>query len=201
MPAILTEPHYFPCIGQVAAIVRDGSVYFDMQSRFVKQTYRNRCLILSANGPQSLTVPIMNGSNYLPMSEVIISPDHDWKRQHLRAIRSAYSSSPYYLFYSEKIETLLNKNHERLMDLLLDSYMLIFELFKTSVLFLRPGQEENLSASYTDLRNLFSPKVPSTCNLKPYSQVFTYKFEFVPGLSVLDFLFNCGPNISYLTTI
>lgn len=195
MRAILTEPHYMPCVQQVAAIAHADLLLLHCGGRYRKQTYRNRCHILSANGVQALTVPVAKGNNWLPLHQVKISPHEHWQRQHCKAIRSAYGGSPYFLYYADAICNGIMQPVQSLALFTVSLYHTLLPLLGIS----KPIRIYNEmefplpDLVVTNLQDVHLPHSPVAGNLLTYPQVFGYKHGFVPGLSVLDLLFNQGP--------
>lgn len=174
----------------------------DVNEFFVKQTFRNRCTILGADGKLDLVVPIHKRNSKQLMKEVKISYDENWKKIHWKSIESAYRSSPYFEFYEDEFYSFYHDNeHQLLIDFNLDLMKLILKLLKTT-------SELNLSASYieqavdvVDFRTEISPKNKNLnqLNQPEYIQVFSDKLGFQKNLSILDLLFNEGPNaLAYL---
>ncbi len=182
-------------------IVADECV-IDVNEHFVKQTFRNRCTILGADGKLDLVVPIHKRNSKQLMKEVKISYDENWKKIHWKSIESAYRSSPYFEFYEDEFYSFYHDNeHQLLIDFNLDLMKLILKLLKTTRVF-------NLSASYieqavdvVDFRTKISPKNKNLnqLNQPEYIQVFSDKLGFQKNLSIIDLLFNEGPNaLAYL---
>ena len=163
---------------------------------FLKQTYRNRCLILSANGPLALTIPIVHNGSNIPISEVRISKQGNWQKLHWNALVSAYERSPYFEYYADIFRPFYEKTWERLVDFNAATRDAILHLLEIDVN-VKPTREYARSFHGEDCRMLISPKRAladdSRFCPKPYWQVFQHKFGFVPGLSIIDLLFNMGP--------
>jgi hypothetical protein len=188
-PAILSL-HYLPSIEWFHHFLA-GDTVIDIHEHYLKQSYRNRCVILSANGPLALTIPVKKKDSKQPLATIEIENDFNWQKQHWEAIRSAYNSSPYFEFYAHYFEPFYTKPFTHLYAYNKALIELCLKLMKTGkplVLSTKYIQEED-----HDLRNSIHPKKPSGINNKPYLQVFTEKFPFQPNLSILDLLFNQGP--------
>ncbi len=158
---------------------------------YIKQTIRNRCTILDANGPLDLVVPVQKANSKQLYKEVKISYHDNWQRQHLRAIASAYGSSPFYFYYKDKFENIVLQNYNYLIDLNLAITDMLFERYK-----LKPVQSKielsentiiNPAIQKQNERNYLMQLASKQQN---YPQVFSSKFGFVSGLSILDRLFN-----------
>lgn len=186
---------YLPPIAYVAKLAMFDNITIEQHETFPKQTYRNRAEILTANGVLSLYVPATRtNGNHTYTKDIEISYAENWNVQHWRAIESAYSSAPYFLYYKDEIEAILMKRHKYLLDLnrLLLEYCLKRMKIACAV---------NVSDTYLtdmdegDYRNTFSPKRRLDSEIfATYSQVFDTKFPFQANLSIIDLLFNLGPD-------
>ena len=175
-------------------------IYIEACENYQKQSYRNRCRFYAADGVQSLSFPIIHEGNThkRPVSEVKIDYSTPWVMQHKRAIVSAYRTSAYFEYYQDELFAILDSKPEKLIDL--NTRLLEFFLEKTGI-----KAEIRMTESYggqedcEDLRESIHPKRPDTIlqNLKlekPYFQVFAEKHGFIPNLSIMDLLFNEGPD-------
>jgi len=171
-------------------------VQIEAYENFQKQSYRNRCEILSANGELSLSVPLIKGKNLkTPIRDIEIDYTIDWQKQHFKTLESAYQSSPFYEYIIDDFFFVFEKKEKFLFDL----NLLIFDQLRT---YLQIESELVLSSDYiqdskSDYRNSIHPKVKmqkkdSLFTSKEYYQTFNDKFKFVPNLSILDLLFNEG---------
>lgn len=159
---------------------------------FEKQHIRNNCDILTANGILKLSVPLVNRQNKSITNEIEISYAENWIAKHCRSIESAYNNSPYFEFYWDDYLKILNTKHNLLIDL-------NTAILKTSLKHLKSKKEICYSNSYVDVDETFldlrlkKSFATESTSLKPYQQVFTEKFGFSKNLSILDLVFNCGP--------
>ena len=185
---------YLPCIAYIREIARHDIILIETQENFVKQTYRNRCKILAANGTLSLIIPIEHEGSQL-ISEIKTQSEIDWKRHHWQSIISAYNNSPYFLYYKDKFEKIyFDKSIHTLFEFnlkLLELCLFLLKI-KTKLKF-----TEAYNRDYQpDYRNSFSAKKMDVSDLiiKPYYQVFDSKFGFQTNLSIIDLLFSQGPD-------
>ena len=193
-------------------------VYMETCENYQKQSYRNRCRFYAADGVQALSYPIIHegGTHKQPISEIRIDYSTPWLQQHKRAIISAYRTSAYFEYYQDELFEILDRKPERLIDLNMD--ILRFFIEKTGLAIdLRTTSEYSREGLLTaadggiieceDLRETIHPKRPNTILKdlkleKPYFQVFSQKHGFQSDLSVMDLLFNEGPDsICYLKAI
>ena len=179
------------------------TVIVEQYETFPKQTYRNRAVILSANAPLPLIVPVIHtDGNHTLTKDIGISYAEHWNIKHWRTIESAYNSSPYFLYYKDRIHDILLSEHTRLIEMnsLLLQYFLQRLNIHTEISYSKdftPYSFEPETSDTLDYRKSFSPKAPYTaCQFPAYSQVFDSKFPFYPNLSILDLLFNLGPEAS-----
>ena len=190
-------------------------VYIEACENFQKQSYRNRCRFYAADGVQALSFPVVHeaGTHKLPISEIKVDYSTPWVQQHKRAIVSAYRTSAYFEYYQDELFAILDSRPATLFEL---NFALIrFFVEKTGIKvdlrlthdYSREGMvvaEDGTSVICEDLREVIHPKRPnailSSMGLeKPYFQVFARKYGFKSDLSIMDLLFNEGPDsIMYL---
>jgi hypothetical protein len=190
--------NYLPNILWMRYFLTDNAI-IDTHEHFVKQTYRNRAMILSANGPLALTIPVQKTAHKIPVHE--LKPEHtiNWQRQHLESIKSAYGSAPYFIHYIDAFEKLYQTKTASILQF-------EFDLLELCIRFLKVDKQIWLSNGYIhcgendiDLRQYITPKVKPLEQFNPYLQVFSEKFPFEPNLSIVDVLFNNGPrSIDYI---
>ena len=193
-------------------------VYIEACENYQKQSYRNRCRFYAADGVQPLSFPIIHeeGTYKHPVKDIKVDYSTPWLLQHKRAIVSAYRTSAYFEYYQDELFAILDGCPEKLLDL--NMALLRFFIEKTGLkVDLRLTEEyskEGMIADVdgnnipcVDLREVIHPKRPNTIlnNLaleKPYFQVFAPKYGFQSDLSIMDLLFNEGPDsILYLKKI
>ena len=179
-------------------------VYIEACENYQKQSYRNRCRFYAADGVQSLSFPIMHegGTHKLPISEIKVDYSTPWLQQHERAIISAYRTSAYFEYYQDELFDILESKPERLLDL--NMAILRFFIEKIGLAVDLRLTEDYVKDAPDDFRELIHPKRPDNILKKmglekPYFQVFAPKYGFKSNLSVMDLLFNEGPDsILYL---
>ncbi|UYZ65206.1 WbqC family protein [Hymenobacter weizhouensis] len=208
MAVVLFEAQYNPPIAFFAALVGADTLLLEAQEHYRKQTYRNRCLILTAQGVQPLTVPVVDGnrSEKVKSSEIEIDYRQNWTHRHWRTLQTAYGSSPYFEYYADYLHDLYRQKPALLFDFnvsLLHFYLkcLRFRLpVEFTAEYVSPTSHSlihSLAHSLIeDRRDWLTPKPaaaaePDRTSARPYAQSFGK--DFVPGLSILDLLFMQGP--------
>ena len=197
MKSALLSSTYFGPIQWYQKLNRYDNCLVEQYDHFVKQTYRNRCVIASTAGLQSLTVPTeaYEGPKCY-MRDIRISDHGNWRHLHWNALASAYGESPFFEFYADDLRPFYEKHWDYLIDFNMAITQKMCELLD-----IHPSIK--LSNSYTkaeetefdDFRDVIRPKHPQpdpTFSPRPYYQVFARKHGFLPNLSILDLLFNEG---------
>lgn len=189
---------YLPNVAWMRQLLANPCI-IDIHEHFTKQTYRNRAVILAANGPLQLTIPIQKTGPKMTMKDLI--PDHsiNWQRQHWESIKTAYGSSPFFIHYAPHFEKLYSQPVAHVLSFEIDLLHLILKLFKVNPDFTLSEKFIERDEHVTDLRDVISPKVISNEVFKTYLQVFAEKFPFQANLSCIDILFNHGsPGLRYI---
>ena len=216
---LLSELQYCPPTTFFAELLRADALLLEAQEHYQKQTYRNRCLIRTAQGVQPLTVPVVDGnrSEKVRTADIAIDYSQNWVHRHLRTLQTAYGNSPYFEYYADYLRDIYVQKPVRLFDLnrqLLDLLLRCFRLtlpitytteYRPHPAPPRPAAPLTSSPNFIlDRRDCLTPKSARSLTLpdspadapalRPYPQVFGPGFE--PGLSVLDLLFSQGPAAS-----
>ena len=167
---------------------------------FPKQTYRNRASIHSPNGKLDLIIPVVKGANlHSTIKDVKISYDFKWQRQHLMSLQTAYRSSAYFEFYEDSFMPFYEKRWIFLFDYNQELLQLILKSLKIDATFSFTEEYFKTVEGYTDFRGSIHPKQSSSIQVKSYFQVFEERNGFIENLSIIDLLFNQGPqSISYI---
>ena len=194
---VLLSTAYFPPAEYFSLVACSDKVMIERYENYIKQTYRNRCVILGANGPLSLIVPVLRGSFHkTPLRDLRIDNGRRWRELHLRGIISAYTSAPFFEYYYDVISSVISRPCSFLTDLNNEAMTVMCEAIglkaelSFSSGFIAVGSHEN------DYRYSITPKLPSAVNGytdMQYTQVFREKFGFVSRLSIIDVLLNNGP--------
>ncbi len=202
--SVLLSTAYFAPIQYYSEFLTAETAYIEQFENFIKQTYRNRCVILGGNGPISLVVPVVKGrGSKILIKDLQISYDTDWQRNHWRTIFSAYNSSPFFEFYKDDIFPFFITKPKFLLDFNMKIHETICELLEIETSTQLTSDFEKVTPGTLNLRESISPKKNTDNELKSqfknYTQVFSEKLGFIPNLSILDLIFNVGPDsCSYL---
>ena len=185
-PTILSTS-YFPPIKYFQCINTYNPIYIEQYENYQRHSIRNRTKILGANGTVLLTVPIKKGSSTTLIKHIEIAGNR-WRKNHINSIKSAYGSAPFFIYYFEEIEKIINKNHNFLLDLNNDILSYFLNEFKINKEIKKPDTYlTNYSNHFSDQRN----QINLNQKFKKYHQVFDE--NFTENLSVIDLIFNVGP--------
>jgi hypothetical protein len=199
---ILISTAYLPPVHYFSIVAKAEEVVIEQYETYPKQTYRNRCEIYSANGKIPLIIPVHKpDGNHTMTKDIRVSNHEKWQLLHWRAIKAAYANSPFFLYYQDELEHFFTEKVSGLLDFNTRLMKVILELI---------GIEKKIN--YTedflkephdilDYRWKITPKKPySDFQTNEYYQSFNEKHGFIPGLSIIDLLFNLGPETGeYLT--
>jgi len=221
MNTLLLPTSYMPPLNYVALLLKSSCAVIEIHETFPKQTHRNRCEIMTANGIMRLSVPVVRtNGNHTLTQDITVSYAERWNIQHIRAIESAYNTAPYFLYLWDPLKAILLERHEKLIDL--NAKLMDYLLSKLSIECQLNYSEEYLigqqaadSTQLIDLRDMFAhnkginpieqPSTPSPINIltsqhlnistshPPYYQIWADRHGFCPNLSIIDLLFNLGP--------
>jgi hypothetical protein len=175
-------------------------ILIEREEHFPKQTYRNRANVYTPDGVLTLVVPVVKGSKtHTKIKDVKISYDFEWQRLHWLSLQACYRRSAYFEYYEDEFAVFYEKKFPFLFDY--NEHLLLF-ILKAMRLRVELNYTESYEAEYPsliDYRKTFNPKKETDFNQKPYFQVFEDRKGFLKNLSIIDLLFNQGPNsINYL---
>ena len=189
---------YLAPISYYAILLQQPNCSIELNEHFVKQSIRNRCEIYGANGKLRLTIPKeRKGSSKTIISEIKISYKQNWQKEHWNAIVSTYNSSPFFEYYKDELQAIFEEKEAYLVDFNSKLQKVILSILqeeievKTTTEYLHKG-------NFSDLRN-HNWELETQAK---YDQVFMEKHGFIPNLSILDLVFNLGPQSSeYLLNV
>lgn len=200
---LLLSTAYFPSISYFA-LIKKYPVIIEQYETYPKQTYRNRCKIYTDKGPMRLTVPVKKpNGNKSKTNEILIYNDEKWFLNHWKTIKSAYESSPYFLYYKDDLKDIFLHRFKLLLELNAAILNKISEILDIKPTITYTNNFEKAPDNIIDMRNYFHPKNSIKENEQPkYEQVFSERHGFIPDLSILDLLFNLGPETNkYLSDL
>ncbi len=194
---IVLSSVYAGNIDYYSSLISSNSAVIDVHEFFRKQSYRNRCVIAGANGPLNLIVPIQRGSGKTKVKDIKIDHSQNWKKIHWKSLESAYRTSPYFEYYEHLFYPVYSEDKLKfLMDLNDKMAEIILSCLQFEKSIPKSNQYVSKVGESVDYRQKIHPKQPNldvSAGVK-YIQVFEDKLGFFPNLSVLDLVFNEGPN-------
>ena len=194
--SLVIHPTYFPNILFFSKILNQDKILFEVNDNYIKQSLRNRTSIYHANGILNLSIPVKYSSKKKQIfKEIEICNETDWQKKHLKSIKFAYQSSPYFEFYENRFEKIFTKKEKFLIDINLKSVALLFEFIDRKLKYNFTEKYNQNYTGYVDSREISNFKFSDkSLSFKKYTQVFEIKYGFKENLSMLDLLFNYGPN-------
>ena len=201
MNSAIIEIQYFPPVSYFTVMVKYDTLIIESCENYQKQSYRNRCRILTSNKIDDLTIPVIKGNSKAGIRNIKIDNKQKWIYRHWRAIKSAYGKAPFFEHYEDSIHRLIARDHKFLFD---KNLAILHEIF--TYLGMDPDLqftdtfERNIFDKADDLRNSIHPKsepdYPSFFKPEKYIQLFGN--TFFANLSILDLLFCEGPNAAHI---
>lgn len=200
MKTVYLSSAYLAPVEYYTKLATYDKIYVEQHDHYMKQTYRNRCTIAAPDGELPLSIPTVKPDTpKCPMKDIRISDHGNWRHLHWNAIESAYNSTPFFEYYKEDFRPFYEKKYEFLIDFNEELCRMICELIG-----LHPNMERteayktDFTSDETDFRECIHPKKDFHIEdpefvAKPYYQVFEQKLGFIPNLSIIDLLFNMGP--------
>jgi hypothetical protein len=207
MTKVLFPIAYLPPVSWIALAHYYKDVSIELLETYPKQTFRNRCIIATASGRLNLSVPVIRiNGNHTKTADIIIDHSKNWQQLHWRSIETAYNKSPYFMFYRDRFEPIFFKKHEKLIELNRNLLEIVFKTLQIHSINLNFTSEYKTNTTELDFRTRFNPKSNPyqniTSNIPRYIQVFEEITGFLPDLTILDLIFNLGPEaLPYLKKI
>ncbi|MDR2407041.1 MAG: WbqC family protein, partial [Bacteroidales bacterium] len=177
-------------------LYNNDRIIVEKHDNYVKQTYRNRCVIASANVLQILSIPIVKPTSLMKCltKDIRIAEHGNWRHLHWNALISAYNSTPFFEYYVDDFRPFYEKHKEFLFDFNEELRELVCSLLDITPSVSYSFEYIIPKAGQLDLREAIHPKKKAVAgNFKPYYQVFENKYGFRSNLSIIDLLFNMGP--------
>lgn len=195
--SILIELQYLPSIAFFSNLEGKEKLILEAKEFFEKQTYRNRCHLLSSQQIEILTVPLQGANKKIKTKDIKIDNNQNWNKKHWRSIQTCYGKSPFFEFFADEFKGIYEKDYIFLWDLNLELLTICLKITGQKIKITESVKyEKNVLGNVMDARSLIHPKKPDNLNqfYKPtaYGQSFGNNFE--PNLSVIDLLMNEGPN-------
>ncbi|MCX6267683.1 MAG: WbqC family protein [Bacteroidetes bacterium] len=203
MPLLLATA-YLPPVNYMARAIHAEAIVIEAFETYTKQTCRNHCAIYGPNGLQILSIPVIKANgNHTLTKDVLISTHQPWQKIHWRSIETAYNNSPFFLYYRDPLAQFYEKKFRYLIDLNTEIFQVLLKLLKRERPVTFSDSYEKMPIQQTDLRTILVAKHSSRLtNIPHYTQVFESRHGFIPGLCILDTIFNLGPEAAfYLETI
>lgn len=197
---VILSTAYLPNVHYFTKLLGGGEVRIEAHETYPKQTYRNRCQILGANGVLQLSIPVKKVlGNRTPIMLVEIENDTLWQKNHWRTIESAYRNAPFFDFLADELLPFYSRRYSNLWEFNTSLMRALLAFVGSQPAFeSTPTYVATYGADAADFRSVISPKVSFGADAQfapvPYFQVFGSKFGFVPNLSVVDMIFNEGLN-------
>lgn len=191
----VVSPAYLPNVYYCSWILTQNKVYFVTDSHYQKQTIKNRSEIYGANGKLNLTIPLEHTKTSILQKdmEVCVANEISWQKQHWKSICSAYRSSPYFEFYERDLAPFYKKKITYLLNFNLEILLKIMELIESPLAYELVKWNVN---EHKRMEGLIDSKKKVDWKNEPYTQVFANKYGFQNNLSILDVVFNLGPESS-----
>lgn len=188
---------YLPSIKYVSLFLKSENPVIELYETYQKQSCRTRCRVMTANGIQTLTVPVVKtNGNHTLTKDIEISYKEAWQQVHLRCLESAYRKSAYFDYYFPYFEKIYKQKFDTLIELNEYSFKVILKLMKIKKEFSYTEDFEKIT-DINDYRISLSKDGTYYADTRPYYQVFADRHGFVANLSIVDLLFNEGNNSIY----
>lgn len=189
---VLLSTAYLPNLEYLTQVIKHNTIVLEKYEHFVKQTYRNRCEVLTSNGRMTLSIPLIKQADKEIISDKRISYAEKWQQQHWRTITSAYKNSPYFEFFEDELKPFYETKHEFLFDFNTQLLQTVLHILRIKKQIQFTTQFEKTPNDVRDMRMLSDGIQKDGLTQSSYYQVFSDKYEFTSNLSCLDAVFNLG---------
>ncbi len=184
---------YLPSVQYVSLFLKSENASIELFETYQKQSCRTRCNVMTANGVQTLTIPVIKvNGNHTLTKDIEISYKESWQQVHLRCLESAYRKSAYFDYYFPYFEKIYKQRFNTLVELNDYCLKVILKLIKVKKEYSYTEDFEKIIDN-TDYRISLSKNEVNKIEMKPYYQVFADRHGFISNLSIADLLFNEGP--------
>ena len=195
--SLLIELHYLPCLDYMSGVVQFGDVRLEAQEHYQKQSYRNRCYVLTANKLDVLTVPVQQGTHHQPIRDLRIDTTQAWQMHHWRCLQAAYGKAPFFEYYAPDFERVYKKSWTFLFDLNYELLTICLKLMRVRMpIGLTECYDKPAVIGLFDARSKVNPRNGTESYVFHNPVVYPQNFgqKFVPNLSNIDLLFCQGPS-------
>lgn len=196
---IILSSAYLAPVEYYTKLYAYDKIYVERFDHYMKQTYRNRCVIASASGPLALTIPTEKNEDLkCLMKDVRISDHGNWRHVHWNAFVAGYKHSPFFDYYADEFHAFFERKYEFLYDFNMELCRWICEQIDLQPCMMPTDDYDAEPENIEDFRERIHPKKPYAeydpqFVPQPYYQVFDAQNGFIPNLSIVDLLFNMGP--------
>ncbi len=189
----ITDLQYFGTIQHIQSLMIEKEIHINNFHPYSKMSFKNRTIIATAQGPLSLSIPIIGGRDQKsPIKEIKIDYQNSWNKQHYKTLSSNYKRSPYFEYYELGLEQLFNSQSIFLVDFLLLTNEWVKKQLKANWVVTELNTPASLLKEQRSFDNWVPKNYDQISNPVNYQQVFQEKIGFLPNLSILDLLFCCG---------
>ena len=190
---VYTDLHYFGALSYYHVLAQHGHIIFDCTTAFSKMSFKNRMVIVTAQGPLHLSIPIVGGRDQkTPMNEIRIAYDSPWKSQHFKAISVNYKRAPYFEYYADSLKSLYDNEYEHLNDFLLATQHWTKQQLKAKWLIETSIEHPTINVETKWMDSIKPNNFQTEGEQFQYQQVFDEQTGFIQNTCIIDALFAMG---------